>query len=205
MDGVLALYERHAYPPESQLYCTLDKHYYRSVKPDKKMIKVFTTLIKTDTLRSFNENMYESMSEIDKIFNEGISKIDKIRMHILSSLTNKGDVYLEQMNDKKSWCRTYIEASPTKDYNMHFAGSNKRYIGEALSDNRELSRKDILIDDYNKNLQEWENAGGTAVKYCNGINSSDTWKGFCITENMTENEIVNFLIAICTSYNITSD
>lgn len=190
MDGVLALYERHAYPPESQLYCTLSKHYYRSVKPDKKMIRVFMALIRIDTLRDFNEN---------------VSKIDKIRMHILSSLTNRGDVYLEQMNDKKDWCRKHIDASPTKNYNMHFAGSNKRYIGEALSDNRKLSRKDILIDDYNKNLQEWENAGGTAVKYCNGINSSDTWKGFCITENMTEDEIVNFLIAICTSYNITSD
>lgn len=188
MDGVLALYERHAYPPESQLYCTLGKHYYSSVKPDKKMIRVFMALIKIDTLRDFNEN---------------VSKIDKIRMHILSSLTNRGDVYLEQMNDKKDWCRRYIDASPTKNYNMHFAGSNKRYIGEALSDNRKLSRKDILIDDYNKNLQEWENAGGTAVKYCNGINSPDTWKGFCITENMTEDEIVNFLIAICTSYNIT--
>lgn len=190
MDGVLALYERHAYPPESQLYCTLGKHYYRSVKPDKKMIRVFIALIKIDTLRDFNEN---------------VSKIDKIRMHILSSLTNRGDVYLEQMNDKKDWCRKHIDASPTKNYNMHFAGSNKRYIGEALSDNRKLSRKDILIDDYNKNLQEWENAGGTAVKYCNGINSPDTWKGFCITENMTEDEIVNFLIAICTSYNITSN
>lgn len=34
-----------------------------------------------------------------------------------------------------------------------------------------LNEKDILIDDYNKNLYDWEKMGGTAVKLVNNINS----------------------------------
>lgn len=37
---------------------------------------------------------------------------------------------------------------------------------------------DILIDDYTMNLVEWEESGGTGVKYMNGINHTHgTWKG----------------------------
>ena len=41
----------------------------------------------------------------------------------------------------------------------------------------ELTRDDILIDDYNKNLTEWSQKGGTSIKYCNGINNPDSFEG----------------------------
>ena len=48
-------------------------------------------------------------------------------------------------------------------------------IGHRLTD------KDILIDDYNKNLLEWQKAGGTSVKAKNNINHKglhgELWKG----------------------------
>lgn len=36
---------------------------------------------------------------------------------------------------------------------------------------RALTKKDVLIDDYNKNLFEWTNAGGTAIKAVNELNN----------------------------------
>ena len=34
-----------------------------------------------------------------------------------------------------------------------------------------LTKDMVLIDDYNRNLNSWINAGGTGVKYLNGENS----------------------------------
>lgn len=42
---------------------------------------------------------------------------------------------------------------------------------------RPLSKQDILIDDFNENLISWKNAGGIAIKYLNGLNSSETYDG----------------------------
>lgn len=43
-----------------------------------------------------------------------------------------------------------------------------------------LNRHDVLIDDYNPRLFNWEMRGGTAIKYLNGINTSVSWHGVCI-------------------------
>ena len=40
---------------------------------------------------------------------------------------------------------------------------------------RPLNKNDVLIDDYNKNLIAWENAGGIGIKYINEWNSKETW------------------------------
>lgn len=37
-----------------------------------------------------------------------------------------------------------------------------------------IRNTDILIDDYNKNLREWEKEGGTAIKFINNINHKGT-------------------------------
>lgn len=180
MDGVLAVYEKSAYPPKSNLYCEVGKHYFRTVKPDNKMINVFKKLnkeIKTQSHRTFD-------------------------IRVLTSLSYQGKIFLEQMSDKKEWLKEHFGEEPA--FPVLFAASHKRYIGEALSDNRKLTRNDILIDDYNENLTEWEKNGGTSVKYCNTINNPNSWNGFCITEDMTEDEICDFLKAIATSYNITA-
>lgn len=185
MDGVLAIYERKAYPPESDLFRAHGQHYYATVQPDRTMREVVIKMIRSGH-----------------------------RCHTLSTLSNKGDIFLEQKRDKELWLENQIN-SQLKDLPadllqtgyfhklcQHYTGNNKQYIGEALSETGRLERTDILIDDYNRNLIAWENAGGTAVKYSNGINNPDSYNGFVITQNMTADQIIEFLKAIADSYNV---
>lgn len=209
MDGVITIYERDAYPPKSDRFSTLNEHYYATVKPDGKMIDVIKGM-RFDKNCSFLDNQHkrpEMPHTYGKHYKFGY------RLHTLSALTNRGDIFLEQKNDKLEWLKNQFgildsETDMTSAHasmlpiSPHFSASNKRYIGEALSGDCKLYRTDILIDDYNNNLIEWENAGGTSIKYCNGINSPESWKGLCITENMTSEQIVQFLYAIAESYDI---
>lgn len=58
-----------------------------------------------------------------------------------------------------------------------------------------LSKSDILIDDYNKNLYAWQNAGGTSIKYINGVNSVGDWPGVFIDSNtMTVDEAIEIFL-----------
>lgn len=188
MDGVVAEYDAHGYPPLTVLYKCPGHHYYAKRKPDKKAIAVV-------------KQLYERLIKY-KSYNDAPVGY---ALRILSTLTMQGNIYLEQAGDKKEWIRKYLPFMYDIDdrLSVHFAGSKKRYIGEALSEKNKLQRTDILIDDYNKNLEAWEENGGTAVKYCNGLNSPDSWEGFCITPKMTDDEIVEFLLEIADSYNIT--
>ena len=38
---------------------------------------------------------------------------------------------------------------------------------------RKLGKMDILVDDHTPNLKRWETAGGTGVKWLNGINGKN--------------------------------
>ena len=53
---------------------------------------------------------------------------------------------------------------------------------------------DILLDDYNKNLEAWEAAGGIGIKLLNGLNTRKTWKGTCVRSNVTIKEIFETLL-----------
>ncbi len=56
-----------------------------------------------------------------------------------------------------------------------------------------ISESDILWDDYNKNLEEWQQAGGTAVKCHNNINHKGLigplWQGELVSNTIPAAEI----------------
>ena len=66
-----------------------------------------------------------------------------------------------------------------------------------------ISENDILIDDYNKNLFEWQKAGGTSVKAKNNINHKglhgELWKGNLIDITDTAESIVERMTKIIMS------
>lgn len=57
------------------------------------------------------------------------------------------------------------------------ADGDKAQVVKAREKICRLDRGMILLDDFNKNLWDWERAGGTAVKYLNGVNSTGSFDG----------------------------
>lgn len=53
---------------------------------------------------------------------------------------------------------------------------------------------DVLLDDYNKNLEAWAEAGGIGIKLLNGINNRKTWGGVSVRLNGTIKNIVDVLL-----------
>lgn len=61
---------------------------------------------------------------------------------------------------------------------------------------KNLTKDDILIDDYNKNLYSWEAAGGTGIKFVNRHNDTHkSWPGERIYYNYSIKKIVDILSA----------
>ena len=88
--------------------------------------------------------------------------------------------------DKLNWI---VEHVPEFDIGTRFI-ANSALDKSALFEHLRMSslnKHDVLIDDYNPRLFNWEMRGGTAIKYLNGINSRNSWHGVCIGHglNMT--------------------
>ncbi len=83
-------------------------------------------------------------------------------------LTGLGCPYLiaEHLFDKWHWLGQNTDISKEKDF-ICVTGSKV----EAVNRLRPVTKYDILVDDFNPNLEEWARMGGTPVKYVNGINS----------------------------------
>lgn len=81
--------------------------------------------------------------------------------------------------DKLEWIGEHI---PNFDIGTRFIGESQLDKSALFEHVRMsgLTSHDVLIDDYNPRLYNWEMRGGTAIKYLNGLNSEDSWHGTCI-------------------------
>lgn len=81
--------------------------------------------------------------------------------------------------EKNEWLDKYCPIDPSHRIFIPYGQAKSSAIAN-------LSNHDYLVDDYNKNLAEWEKAGGTGIKYLNGINHKrGTWKGLVLKEKLT--------------------
>lgn len=168
MDGVLALYERNAYistTPDPPLYLQPDRHYFRTVIPDRKMIAALDLL------------QHKSAHDV----------------RIITTISPNPIIKDVQISDKIEWLGKYCPFINVEtqffatDISKHervlsiinhtLFASDKQYM---------LTPNQILIDDFNKNLTNWQTAGGVAIKYLNGINSPSSFNGPLITEDMSD-------------------
>lgn len=176
MDGVAIRYDRSGYVEPNPPFMQKGTHYFRHLPPDEKMIKVIRILL-TD---------YK----------------DSVNVFMLTSVCNIGSICLEQITDKIESVNEHIPELDTDTQFLAAVSSDKPDIAEfikmfqqngVLLNGAKLGMDDILIDDWNKNLESWRAAGGRAVKYCNGINSPESFNGLILDENMSAEDIVKML------------
>ena len=108
-------------------------------------------------------------------------------IYILSSFLNDSKYALEEKNN---WLDKYLpELSKDKRIFIKY-GDNK-----ALFAPNGVSKFDYLIDDYTRNLFEWKDAGGIAIKFLNGINNkSKQWQGLNVKHNNELYEDLMFIL-----------
>lgn len=68
------------------------------------------------------------------------------------------------------------------------------------------SMKNILIDDFTKNLREWESAGNIGIKFYNGINGTHgTWNGYNINHRMSSYKMLTIVEAIANAEGVRNE
>lgn len=115
-----------------------------------------------------------------------ISENQDANIYILTSyLTDSSYAYEE----KSMWLEKYLPEIDTENRIFVPCGEKKTEYIE-----RELSKNDILFDDYSNNLFDWEKAGGKGVKVVNNINDKKgTWKGAKLEERPSKESIAELI------------
>lgn len=149
MDGTLVKYDRNAYTGKNPLFLQPGQHYFLNLEPDRKMLAFVDKLIKLCRYTG------------DEVF-------------ILTSIPMAGSIFNEHFHDKIIWLAKWLPAIDIT--HIIISVTNKRDAAEYIN-NHKLTKNDILIDDYNKNLNDWINGSGIAYKYSNGINNPLSYNG----------------------------
>lgn len=80
------------------------------------------------------------------------------------------------VREKQEWRQEYLPDLFDSEFVMVNGEEEEKSEAIAALLGAGLNKDYFLIDDYNRNLYEWKEAGGTPVKYVNGIN--DTHRSF---------------------------
>ncbi len=139
-----------------------------------------------------NLRPYEKMTEGIKLFMEQHKDVE---VFTLSAKVDGEPPYCEA--EKQEWLDEYLPEIDREHRLFTEIGHNKaEYIPNGISNN------DVLYDDYNKNLIDWENSGGVALKCHNNINMQGLgayggdkvmWEGQVLKNDIEPQEIANSL------------
>lgn len=122
--------------------------------------------------------MIAILEELNKNFN----------VYILTGVYNQGSIALGHIADKWAWLQKNCPFIKKEQFIPTCFPKPLAIKTRGLK----IDAQQILIDDYNRNLREWNEAGGCGVKYLNGINSSETYNGLNLDRDMTPEDVVKF-------------
>lgn len=141
--------------------------------------------------RMFNKNFFNRLEPYKNVV-DGLRKLPNVcdvEEYSLSAI-NKA-VWDMVLSEKKEWMATYMPNICLANQIYTCVGENKAQILNNMG--IKISRNDYLLDDYNENLRQWEEAGGTAIKLVNDINDCGTsgslWIGHRIRYDWTADRI----------------
>lgn len=102
---------------------------------------------------------FENMIEAVKVF---MKEHPDVEVYVLSAVLDTEPPFV--IDEKNAWLDQYLPEIPKERRIFTRAGHNKaEYIGE-------IGSGDFLLDDYNKNLHEFEKAGAHSIKFRNDVN-----------------------------------
>jgi len=176
MDGTLARFH------DEQMYLErmFEKGFFSELKPFENAIDAIKCIIDNP-----NVDVYVLSAAITTPYciPEKNAWLDKY----LPQIDKKHRIFVESTSTPKSFC---------VPWSYMYKGDNGKY-------HNKISENDILIDDYNKNLEEWDRDGGTAIKAKNNINhkglNGALWNGELIDITDTADSIVERLTEIIVS------
>lgn len=106
----------------------------------------------------------------------------------INELAKNGNVFIISASpneradqDKMQWVNKYLPALPKANIVFCRIGENKAEIIKTQL-NITIDKSTVLLDDYTKNLVEWESVGGVGIKRLTKVadNSTGKWKGLAI-------------------------
>lgn len=147
---------------------------------------------------------YDEMNYLEKMYEKGFFRglaafqnvVEAIQdlvkngeeVHVLTSVIESD--YCK--SEKDQWLDEYLPCIPKENRHYVGYGISKAHCGIIVDENA------ILLDDYNKNLEEWRRAGGTAVKLINNVNNlgriGPLWNGYSIRYDEPHQHIITKLI-----------
>lgn len=124
---------------------------------------------------------FENLIDGIKLF---IKQHPDVEVNVLSAVLDTDPPFIE--GEKNAWLDKYLPEINRQHRIYTRAGDDKsEYIDTA-------SKKCFLIDDYNKNLYEFEAGGGTSIKFHNDINHRGLGEYGGSKGNLWQGEIINY-------------
>lgn len=150
------------------------------------MKKIFLDL--DGTLAKFNVKNALARFTVEKGFFERLGAYKGIET--INEMAKAGNIYIisaspnvQADNDKMKWIAKYLFNIPLENIVICRVGENKAEIIKSQL-NIMIDKTTVLLDDYTKNLVEWESAGGVGIKRLTSVadNSTGKWKGLAIRQ-----------------------
>lgn len=150
------------------------------------MIKIFLDM--DGTIARFNVRNALKRFENEIGFFERLAPYKNIAT--IDKLASKRNVYIISASpnlrcdlEKMFWLRKYLPSLPIENIVICRIGDNKaEIIKQKLG--VDINAETYLLDDYTKNLVDWETAGGVGIKRLTKMadNSTGKWKGLTIKD-----------------------
>lgn len=108
-----------------------------------------------------------------------------VGIEVINAIAKSGCIYVisaspnvQADNDKMIWLKKYLPNIKNENITICRVGENKAQVIENKY-NIKIDKSCYLLDDYTKNLIEWEQAGGVGIKRITSVadNSTGKWQG----------------------------
>lgn len=139
----------------------------------------------------YEKGYYESLKPNNFLLEEVKNLIKEGKdIYILSSFLSDSNYALKEKN---LWLNKYLPELPIqKRIFVPYGDVKYKYLPI------NITAFDYLVDDHTKNLLDWKDAGGTGIKFLNGINHiKGVWQGLLLREDEDISKNFNWILDNC--------